>query len=172
MERWGPAAAGGSRAQSLLPATPPRNCMALPREHHSTVWASSPYSGMSLGMERQEISAALEDQIHRIAKEGREQPQEETASQLLSSFLFFWRGERSRLSHRPGFGTALPLSPADGNVRAPATGDKHHILWWIPAAACLSQMPRPWQTLLVNYSAVSCRAQAASESSETELQQP
>ena len=44
----------------------------------------------------------------------------------------------------------------------------------IPAAACLSQMPRPrpWQTSLVNYSAVSCRAQAASQSSETELQQP
>ena len=42
----------GASAQSLLPAPQPRNHVVLPRVPHSTVWASSPYSGMSLGMER------------------------------------------------------------------------------------------------------------------------
>lgn len=48
---------------------------------------------------------------------------------------------------------------------------KYQNLPRIPAAACLSQTlrPCPWQTALINYSAISCRAQAASQFSKTEL---
>lgn len=86
--------------------------------------------------------------------------------------LLFSKEGNSVGFHMGWFGAAPPVGLADGNVKALVISDKHHIVRRIPAEAHLPQMllPRPWQTSLINYHAISRGAQTASQPPTTEFQ--